>query len=100
VAKVLRLRLKIIKRSDDIKGFVVLPRRWEVERTFSWFRRNRRLAKDYAARQGVGRDAGRYGGVGPDFRRPAGFGSVSRPLPESPAMTQMRRKQPFSSRRI
>ena len=30
-----------------MKGFVVLPRRWVVERTFSWFGRNRRLAKDY-----------------------------------------------------
>ena len=34
-AKVPRLRLEILKRSDDIKGFVVLPRRWVVERTFS-----------------------------------------------------------------
>jgi transposase len=42
-----RLRLEIVKRSDDTKGFVVLPRRWVVERTFSWFGRNRRLAKDY-----------------------------------------------------
>jgi transposase len=33
--------------SDDMKGFVVLPCRWVVERTFSWFGRNRRLAKDY-----------------------------------------------------
>jgi transposase len=39
--------LEIVKRSDDIKGFVVLPRRWAVERTFSWFGRNRRLAKDF-----------------------------------------------------
>jgi transposase len=31
----------------DMKGFVVLPRRWVVERLFSWFGRNRRLAKDY-----------------------------------------------------
>ena len=46
-AKVPRLRLEIVKRSDDIKGFVVLPRRWLVERTFSWFGRNRRLAKDF-----------------------------------------------------
>jgi transposase len=29
------------------KGFVVLPRRWVVERTFSWFGRNRPLAKDF-----------------------------------------------------
>ena len=47
VAKVRRLRLAIVKRSDAMKGFVVLPRRWVVERTFSWFGRNRRLTKDY-----------------------------------------------------
>ncbi len=47
VAKVPRLRLEIVKRSDDIMGFLVLPRRWVVERTFSWFGRNRRLAKDF-----------------------------------------------------
>ncbi len=41
------LRIEIVKRSDDVKGFVVLPRRWVVEHTFSWFGRNRRLAKDY-----------------------------------------------------
>ena len=41
------LRIEIVKRSDDMKGFVVLPRRWVVERTFSWFGRNRRLNKDY-----------------------------------------------------
>jgi transposase len=37
--------MAIVKRSDDEKGFVVLPRRWVVERTFSWFGRNGRLAK-------------------------------------------------------
>src|SRR5207302_11254209 len=47
VAKVPVLRVEIVKRSDDMKGFVVLPRRWVVERTFSWFGRNRRLAKDF-----------------------------------------------------
>jgi len=36
--------MAIVKRSDDMKGFVVPPRRWVVERTFSWFGRNRRLA--------------------------------------------------------
>ena len=39
--------LEIIKRNDDVKGFVILPRRWVVERTFSWLNRNRRLSKDY-----------------------------------------------------
>ena len=46
VAKVPVLRVEIVKRSDDMNGFVVVPRRWVVERTFSWFGRNRRLAKD------------------------------------------------------
>jgi transposase len=41
------LRMGIVKRSDDMSGFVVLPRRWVVERTFSWFGGNRRLAKDF-----------------------------------------------------
>ncbi|WP_445949200.1 IS5 family transposase, partial [Sphingorhabdus sp.] len=40
--------IEIIKRSDRVKGFVVLPRRWVVERTFAWLNRNRRLAKDFA----------------------------------------------------
>ena len=44
-----RLRLEIVKRSDDAKGFVVLPRRWVVERTFAWLGRWRRLSKDYEA---------------------------------------------------
>ncbi len=44
-----RLRLEIVKRSDDAKGFVVLPRRWVVERTFAWLSFHRRLSKDYEA---------------------------------------------------
>jgi transposase len=47
VAKQPPLRVEIVKRPDDRSGFVVLPRRWVVERTFFWFGRNRRLAKDY-----------------------------------------------------
>jgi transposase len=43
----LRLVVQIVKRSDDVKGFQVLPRRWVVERTFGWLVRNRRLARDY-----------------------------------------------------
>lgn len=39
--------LSIVKRSDHVKGFVVLPRRWVVERTFAWLCKFRRLAKDY-----------------------------------------------------
>lgn len=39
--------LQIVKRSDDVKGFQVLPRRWVVERTFGWLVRHRRLSRDY-----------------------------------------------------
>ncbi len=39
--------LEVIKRSDDVKGFVLLPRRWVVERTFGWMMWNRRLSKEY-----------------------------------------------------
>lgn len=38
---------EIIKRPDDAQGFVVLPRRWVVERTFAWLGNYRRLSKDY-----------------------------------------------------
>jgi putative transposase len=41
------LALEIVKRSDDLKGFQVLPRRWVVERTFAWLNKQRRLSKDY-----------------------------------------------------
>ena len=39
--------LEIIKRSDTAKGFVLLPRRWVVERTFGWLMYHRRLVRDY-----------------------------------------------------
>jgi putative transposase len=47
VARIPILRMEIVRRSDAVKGFQVQPRRWVVERTFSWLGRNRRLAKDY-----------------------------------------------------
>lgn len=42
-----QLTLHVIKRSDNAKGFVLLPRRWVVERTFAWLNNYRRLSKDY-----------------------------------------------------
>ncbi len=48
VKKVLaQVNIEIVKRSDRAKGFVLLPRRWVVERTFAWLGRCRRLAKDW-----------------------------------------------------
>jgi transposase len=41
------MRLEIVRRTPDAVGFEVILKRWVVERTFSWFGRNRRLAKDF-----------------------------------------------------
>lgn len=42
-------QIEIVKRTD-LHRFVVLPKRWIVERTFAWIGRNRRLSKDYENR--------------------------------------------------
>ena len=50
VAKLKRhcwIKLEIVRRCDDVKGFKVLPRRWIVKRTFGWLSKFRRLSKDY-----------------------------------------------------
>ena len=49
VRRAARAKLEIVKRSDAAKGFVVLQKRWIVERTFGWLGRCRRLAKDFEA---------------------------------------------------
>lgn len=43
----LRIAVELVKKPADQKGFVVLPRRWVVERTFAWLVRCRRLDHDY-----------------------------------------------------
>jgi transposase len=42
-----KLAVTVVKRSDSIAGFTVLPRRWVVERTFGWLMHQRRLVRDY-----------------------------------------------------
>ena len=45
-----RISVTVVKRNDkQINGFIVLPKRWVVERTFGWINRARRLAKDFEA---------------------------------------------------
>ena len=46
-AAIANLNVEIVKRSDQAKGFMVLPKRWVVERTFAWLNRCRRLARDW-----------------------------------------------------
>src|SRR5207245_11089743 len=41
------IRLEVVKRPEAKRGFVLLPRRWVVERSFAWATRFRRLARDY-----------------------------------------------------
>ena len=47
--KIGRWTVEIIRRCDAATGFLVLPRRWVVERTLASLNRNRRLAKDFEA---------------------------------------------------
>ena len=42
-----KLRMEIVARPEGVTGFVLLPKRWVVERTFGWLNRYRRLSKDY-----------------------------------------------------
>jgi transposase len=46
-AKASGIRLEVVKHPSAKKGFVLLPRRWVVERSFAWAARFRRLARDY-----------------------------------------------------
>lgn len=41
------ITIEMVKRTDDMKGFVVLPRRWVGERTFGWLNKYRLLSKEY-----------------------------------------------------
>ncbi|HEY3608682.1 MAG TPA: IS5 family transposase [Pseudonocardiaceae bacterium] len=43
----IKITIAIVKRSDDATGFVVLPRRWVVERTLAWITGHRRCVRDY-----------------------------------------------------
>ena len=49
LAKFGKWTIEVVKRAADAAGFVLLPRRWVVERTLAWLNRNRRLAKDFEA---------------------------------------------------
>jgi putative transposase len=39
--------IEVVERQPGTKGFQVIPKRWVVERTFAWLRRNRRMSKEY-----------------------------------------------------
>ncbi len=47
---VLTFAVTIVKRTDDLAGFRVIPRRWVVERTLAWISKHRRCVRDYETR--------------------------------------------------
>jgi transposase len=51
--RILATTLEIVRKPAGQKGFVLIPRRWPVERTFAWLTAHRRLARDYERDPGV-----------------------------------------------
>jgi transposase len=49
-ARRLAITVDVVRKLDGPRGFAALPRRWAVERTFSWITAHRRLARDYERR--------------------------------------------------
>ncbi|WP_374102280.1 hypothetical protein [Micromonospora sp. U21] len=48
--EVLAMTVEIVKRTDDVNGFKVQPRRWVIERTLAWISKHRRCVRDYETR--------------------------------------------------
>lgn len=65
----LKWELQVVRRPKGAKGFVLLPRRWVVERTFGWFGWWRRLSKDYEHRADSAEAMVKWASVGRMLRR-------------------------------
>ncbi|MFE7891142.1 transposase [Streptomyces sp. NPDC057412] len=70
-AQHLGLIIDVVRRSDDVNGFQVLPRRRVVERSFAWLLRSRRLVRDYQRRTDTGEAVIRWSMITLMNRRPA-----------------------------
>jgi len=64
-----RWTIEIVKRSDTARGFVLLPRRWVVERTLGWLIQHRRLARDYEQDPATSEAMIRWAAIGLTNRR-------------------------------
>jgi hypothetical protein len=82
------LSVEIVKRSDAVSGFAVLPKRWVVERSFAWFGRCRRLAKDF---ENFNRTALAFLGL-------ASIGNVIFALPTAPGVVSEANREAASLR--
>ncbi len=65
----IKWKLEIVRRPKDAKGFVLLPKRWVVERTFSWLGRWRRNSRDYEHRTDSSESMIRIASIGRMLRR-------------------------------
>jgi transposase len=78
--RILAITLEIVRKPAGQKGFVLIPRRWPVERTFAWLTAHRRLARDYERDPGVSEHMIRWAAIngmlghlargGPAMRQP------------------------------
>jgi len=66
---IMATHVEIVRKPPDQKGFVVIPRRWAVERTFAWLTTHRRLARDYERDPAVAEAMIRWAAIGLMVRR-------------------------------
>jgi transposase len=74
----LRTTLHIVRKPTGQRGFVVIPRRWAVERTFAWLTAHRRLARDYERHPAMSEAMIRWAAINTITRRIARGGSATR----------------------
>lgn len=68
-AQTLKTTVEIVRKPKDQKGFVVIPRRWAVERPFAWLTNHRCLARDYERDPAVAENMIRWAAIGMMVRR-------------------------------
>ncbi|MGW8488208.1 transposase, partial [Streptomyces sp. NPDC055886] len=79
--QILGRELAIVRKDPDQRGFQVQPKRWAVERTFSWLTAHRRLARDYEASPARSETMIRWAMIGIMVRRLTRTGPATRPGP-------------------
>ena len=75
---ILRTTLHIVRKPADQRGFVVIPRRWAVERSFAWLTAHRRLARDYERDPAMSEAMIRWAAINTITRRTARRGPATR----------------------
>ncbi|MFE0685902.1 transposase [Streptomyces sp. NPDC058961] len=84
---VLGHELEVVRKDPGQRGFQVQPKRWAVERTFSWLTAHRRLARDYETSPAYSETMIRWAMIGIMVRRLTRVGPVSRAGRRPPTRT-------------